>query len=536
MQVVIRADASLQIGTGHVMRCLTLADGLKKQGAKVHFICRAHPGNLIEMIESKGYAVVILDASQATRPGHFKPEANLFHADWLGGSQKQDALECQPFLQGIRPDWLIVDHYAIDQVWQVALTGLYTKLMVIDDLADRQHQCDLLLDQTYGRQGKDYRNLVPEYCQMRLGSQYALLRPEFIKWREYSLNRRRQPQLKNVLITMGGVDSGNVTGQVLHELAECKLPKSLEITVVMGETAPHISAVKAQAAAMPYNTQVKVDINNIAEIMANADLAIGAAGATTWERCCLGVPTIQKVVALNQQFSSETLDRSGIVRAWDKNLRLQDLIDTLDFYGLSRRSSDVCDGKGASKVVGEMMNKVNFRKMNDSDLDTVREWREREEVKKFMYTRHAITKDEHQCWWESIRDRCDILQMIVELDSIPIGVVSFSQIDLINSNAVWAFYLGPNSPRGIGSLIEFYAIKYAFEVLNLHKLKCEVLGINQSVIKLHKKFGFIEEGIFREEHLYDNVFIDVYRLGLLQNDWLSISETLENRMLKIWKF
>jgi UDP-2,4-diacetamido-2,4,6-trideoxy-beta-L-altropyranose hydrolase len=356
MKIVIRVDASPQIGTGHVMRCLALAEALKEKGASVEFICREHKGHLIERIQNQGFSVYTL--SNTTKPGDFE-YGNLHHSAWLGETQIEDADQCRPVLDNVQPDWLIVDHYAIDQAWQSELKGAFRKLMVIDDLSDRHHQCDLLLDQTYGRQEEDYQGLVPEYCQMLLGSQYALLRPEFALWREYSLQRRARPELQKLLITMGGVDSDNITGQVLHALATCELPKALEITVVMGAIAPHLAVIKAQAAAMPYKTKVKVDINNIAEIMANADLAIGAAGATTWERCCLGLPSLLVVLAENQVLIAKLIAQSNVAVVLDKSklprtcLALHSLYKESQEY--SRRSSEVTDGNGVRKVLEQIL-------------------------------------------------------------------------------------------------------------------------------------------------------------------------------------
>jgi UDP-2,4-diacetamido-2,4,6-trideoxy-beta-L-altropyranose hydrolase len=357
VKVVFRVDASLQIGTGHVMRCLTLAEALKGKNVEVAFICREHKGHLIDFIENKGFNVNRLSENKSnsieTKSGCSKPENTLFHAHWLGATQQQDAEECEAILNKIRPDWLIIDHYAIDQTWQNLLQGSYQKLMVIDDLADRKHQCELLLDQTYGRNSDDYSSLIPKGCQTLLGSQYALLRPEFTQWREYSLKRRTTPKLKKLLITMGGVDSDNVTGQVLNALKTYDLPKELEVTVVMGATAPHIKTIKKQAEVMCYKTEVKTNVNNIAEIMANTDLAIGAAGATTWERCCLGVPSIQIVLAENQTKIAQEL---SAIHAIEYLKNMKDFTVTLDrlvqdINNITLRASRITDGGGTNRVV-----------------------------------------------------------------------------------------------------------------------------------------------------------------------------------------
>src|SRR5690606_2585434 len=145
------------------------------------------------------------------------------HSHWLGATQTQDAAGCVPILAKLNPDWLIVDHYALDARWERALKPHYRKLMVIDDLADRPHQCDLLLDQTFGRDAEDYQTWVPANCRLLCGSHYALLRPEFAALRPYSLARRATPQLRQLLITMGGVDKDNATGQVLEALRASQL-------------------------------------------------------------------------------------------------------------------------------------------------------------------------------------------------------------------------------------------------------------------------------------------------------------------------
>ena len=356
MQVVIRVDASLQIGTGHVMRCLTLANALNEKGATIEFICRELPGNLIVYIENKGFTVHSLQGLTTSKLGVFRSQNNLPHSHWLGVTQEQDAKECEAVIEIIKPDWLIVDHYAIDCRWQNQLKGHYKKLMVIDDLVDRRHECDLLLDQTFGRKEEDYKALVPQTCHLLIGAQYALLRPEFAKWREYSLQRRSTPELKKILISMGGIDQENVTGQVLELLKDCDLPKEIIITVIIGATAPNIEKVMNTAGTMRNKTEVKVNVTNMAELMSNADLAIGAVGTTTWERCALGLPAIMITLADNQVFASAKLAKVNI--GWilsspnQVNKVLCDLIagSKAVLSKISKASIAITDGKGVERV------------------------------------------------------------------------------------------------------------------------------------------------------------------------------------------
>ena len=370
MRIALRADASLQIGTGHVMRCLTLANALAARGADCEFICRAHKGNLIDFIRGKGYVAhslpVAHEASSAsTGPGSADSTPNLAHSHWLGATQAEDAEACAPILSAHRPDWLIVDHYALDARWERALAPHYRKLMVIDDLADRPHACDLLLDQTFGRDAADYRPLVPASCRLLCGSQYALLRPEFAALRPYSLQRRaRRPALRELLITLGGVDKDNVTSQVLEALRACPLSASCRITVVMGTTAPWLGEVRTQAQGMPWPTRVLVGVSDMARLITDSDWAIGAAGSTSWERCCLGLPAIVLVLADNQIESSKALHAAGLAVVIPTiTSSLAQLTGALksglcdiqaSYLDISQKLAATCDGSGVQKITGFM--------------------------------------------------------------------------------------------------------------------------------------------------------------------------------------
>ena len=357
MKITFRVDASTQMGIGHVMRCLSLAQILKQNNASIEFICRKHAGNLIDKIHSSGFNVHELEVLE-----EFEVDNKLAHSHWLGATQKKDADNCIDILKKEKIDWLIVDHYAIDEDWQRELKPFCEKLMVIDDLADRKHRCDVLLDQTFGRQQENYLGRTPEGCELLLGSEYALLRLEFAKWRAYSLERRSKPEFKQLLINMGGVDVDDFTGQVLDELKTCTLPSDVNITIVMGGTAPHLESVKSKAIMLPYKTEVKVDVGGMAEIMANSDIAIGAAGSTTWERCCLGLPTIQIVTADNQINIAKNLDFINVIQLNDSKHQLSRNIDNMSFFTskMSLASSSIVDDRGASRVEKFITSKENY--------------------------------------------------------------------------------------------------------------------------------------------------------------------------------
>ena len=277
MKVAFRADASVEIGTGHVMRCLTLADELARQGNECRFICREHEGHLGDLISSKGYGLRLLPAC-IDNELNMKNSSSDNYALWLGVPWQEDARQTLEALTPWVPDWLVVDHYALDAKWEQALAKAVGSIMVIDDLANRPHECALLLDQNLGRVESNYDGLLPVDCQRLIGPGYALLRPEFAELRERSLNRRQLRELKRILIFLGGVDRTNVTGGVLDALAESPLPASTELDIVMGAAAPYLDEVREQADRLPYRATVSLNVIDMAERMCLADLSIGAAG------------------------------------------------------------------------------------------------------------------------------------------------------------------------------------------------------------------------------------------------------------------
>lgn len=368
MRILFRVDASLEIGTGHVMRCLTLADALAARGVDCEFICREHVGNLIDLISLKGYEVhklpnpELLVENFVLSTSGVKPIGS--YLNWLGVMQSDDANNCRLILETRNPDWLIVDHYALDAEWESKLIPHCRNLMVIDDLANRPHVPSLLLDQTFGREPISYSRLVPSGCRLICGSKYALLRSEFSALRSYSLQRRGSGNLQNVLINFGGVDKDNITLSVLRELRNSVLPIDCTITVVMGSTSPWLNQIYNEAEYMPWKTQVLVGVTNMAEIMADSDLAIGAAGTTSWERCCLGLPTIMFVLSDNQTEIAKELNQFGAAYLFDitalgvERLINAEHLSSTFLDGMSRKAANVTDGLGVELIAEILTNRI----------------------------------------------------------------------------------------------------------------------------------------------------------------------------------
>lgn len=361
MKIAFRTDASLKIGTGHVMRCLTLAERLALQGHECWFVCRDHQGHLGELIASKGYGLTLLPV----RTDNVLPLEDAESDDyafWLGVPWQEDADQTLDAIATLKPDWLIVDHYALDAKWERTLATAADKIMVIDDLANRSHECVLLLDQNLGGCASDYDGFLPEDCQRLIGPHYALLRPEFAECREQSLKRRQHPKLKRILVSLGGIDQTNLTGEVLEALVESTLPASTELDIVLGAAAPYLDEVREQAARLPFKATVSVNVKNMAGRMCLADLSIGAAGGTSWERCCLGLPTVLVVLAENQVAGAKALEASGaaITIVDDEHIgtslssALADLSEPGRLERMSEAAASITDGNGVFRAVQAM--------------------------------------------------------------------------------------------------------------------------------------------------------------------------------------
>jgi UDP-2,4-diacetamido-2,4,6-trideoxy-beta-L-altropyranose hydrolase len=341
------------------MRCLSFADHLTALGGSATFVSLSMPASYREALDNRHHCLLELAGGTGSKSHPTGP--NLAHAAWLPWSQHEDAERCSNLVKGKRFTWLIVDHYALASDWEIAMRQLAHRLMVIDDLADRDHCCDLLLDQNFGRKTSHYESRVPPNCRLLLGPQYALLRPEFGERRGAALARRRLTVAPSLLVSLGGVDKDNYTTRVLHSLAGANLPRDTSIVVVLGAEAPHIAEVKAEAARSPWRTEVIVNATDVARLMSEATWAIGAAGTSLWERCCLGLPTLTLVVADNQLAAARALSEEGYVVLADPSVTHVDSIlmgmEKLiaNAQQLSQRCAQITDGCGVDRTLQSMV-------------------------------------------------------------------------------------------------------------------------------------------------------------------------------------
>jgi UDP-2,4-diacetamido-2,4,6-trideoxy-beta-L-altropyranose hydrolase len=360
MKVAIRVDASLSIGTGHVMRCLNLANSLKNKGCHCVFITKKHPGNLIEEIKASNFDIFVLDTQTVHSGTYIRNET-----DWLDGNQEDDASQAIELchVNEFIPDIIIVDHYAIDSIWEDAFKYSYpnVKLIIIDDLCNRNHSCDMIIDSTLERQQIDYKDFVPDNCQYLLGTQYALLRHEFELLRCEAVKKRSKEIASpmKVLITMGGVDMDNITSKILSNLEQINSKDIDVITVILGANCPNIDSIKEYIKFSKHKIDIQINIKNMPEVMLDHDAAIGALGSTTWERATLGLPTINIAIASNQLVVVDKLKRRGFIVFESPSYSAEAFLSCWeelksDYSEFVVRSFNLCDGGGLNRVVEEI--------------------------------------------------------------------------------------------------------------------------------------------------------------------------------------
>lgn len=357
MKCIFRVDASNRMGVGHLARCVTLANALRGRGIDVSFICREHLGHLSDLLRRHALPVTLLPAPP---PSAVSIDIEDY-AVWLGVPVGEDAAQTIEALGGERPDWLVVDHYSLGFKWEREIRRHVRRLAVIDDFPTRRHECDLLLNQNYSTESPElYRQRLPDSTRALLGPHYALLARQYAEYRQ--VQPVRGPQCERVLVFFGGADPHNMTERALAALSqpECQ---SLEVDLVVGINHPYREALAAAAARRPL-TRLHGSRPHLADLIARADVAIGAGGAMTWERMCLGLPSLVVSCADNQQPACDALHQAGLIRYLGHWSTIQSseiaaavLVlakDSSARTDLALRGQAEVDGLGASRVAEVM--------------------------------------------------------------------------------------------------------------------------------------------------------------------------------------
>lgn len=487
VDIVFRADASAVLGSGHVVRCLTLADSLALRGERVGFICREASGDLIEAVLSHGFPVERLAA---------------------GIDAQEDAVQTRAAMELLAPDgaaWVVVDHYGLDAEWERAVRSIARRILVIDDLADRPHDCDLLLDQNLHTATVSYDALVATDAKRLLGPGFALLRPEFASAAAEPCGR--SGVVRRLLVSFGGSDPTGETAKVLAALRDG--PGLLETLVVVGPSAGSPEVVEALAASVP-GVRVLTNVDRMAALMRDADFMIGSGGSTTWERCATCLPSAIVAVAENQVDPSWAVSATGATEYLGTSEEVsaesyatvlaRALAGPAAVRAMAERAAALVDGRGTERVTDEMLagrlaDGCRLRQIGPGDLELVRVWRNSDRVRPFMFDRHEIGVEEHLAWFaSSSRDR-DARHLLFECADRALGVVNLTRIDRDAGTCDWGVYIGAtDAPAGSGRRMGRLALEYASGELGLSEVRAEVAATNERSLTFHARMGFRQVG------------------------------------------
>jgi UDP-2,4-diacetamido-2,4,6-trideoxy-beta-L-altropyranose hydrolase len=342
MHILIRVDASLDIGGGHFIRCFMLAQALSKKGYIITFASIFLPNYFRKMLQNEGFNYLNLE----------KSEVNLLCLDEVLDAKNLISLSGHQVW-----NWVIVDHYSLSSIWEFEIRPVAKKIFSIDDLANRNHNCNLLLDQNYEDDSR-YTPIVNKDCELLLGPKYALINPELLNYKNFLKNG----EVKKVLIYFGASDRGNLTGKTFDILSGDEF-KHLYLDVVYGIHYQFLGNLKNMAStrgrATLYGPQP-----HLGKLMQRADLAIGAGGVSNWERLCVGLPSIVIAIAQNQVKISKNLGEIGLisylgsiddVSELDISSALRNLCAKNHLAKVQAAGQELCDGLGVSRVVERMI-------------------------------------------------------------------------------------------------------------------------------------------------------------------------------------
>jgi UDP-2,4-diacetamido-2,4,6-trideoxy-beta-L-altropyranose hydrolase len=473
--ISFRVDASSRIGYGHVVRCAALAQSLAARGAQIHFVCRELPGHYCDALEGLGFHV------------HRLPGQDASLADDI--AQSQAALAAT----GVA-DWLVVDHYKLDARWEQAMRTAAKRIFVIDDLADRNHDCDLLLDQNFSTaSAKRYAGLVAPGTHLLLGPAHALLRPEFAQRR--SQRPLRDGAVRRVLVCFGGADPQQHTIATLDALRP-HASRLDRIDVVIGLANPHRAATIAACATLP-NATLHCPAQDISELLAASDLAIGAGGSMNWERACLGVPTLAFGIADNQHQGMAALVEGGYIAgiaemhspdeariaAW-----LSCLLDNPALLrGLSARSATLVDGRGAERLADALLaTLLTFRLATAGDSDNLLRWRNDPAIRGVSLDSGKIDQASHEGWLQRTLADPQRILLVAEFEGKPAGVVRF---DLVTPEALVSVYRVPQTDAP-GGLIRQATDWLRTQHPEIRKIRAEILPHNTTSLLAFRNAGY----------------------------------------------
>ncbi|MBE0499776.1 MAG: UDP-2,4-diacetamido-2,4,6-trideoxy-beta-L-altropyranose hydrolase [Campylobacterales bacterium] len=433
--ILFRADSSSVIGTGHIMRDLVLASRYKD--ANIVFAVQDLKGNINHAIAEAGHSLKIL--------------------------RSNDIKELDTLIKTLKTDMIVIDNYGIDAAYEkeLKIKNPALKILSFDDTYEK-HCCDILLNHNISADEKRYKGLVPEGCELRCGAAYTLLRDEFMQEKQKAKKPSSDTRNKNIFISMGGADHSNISIEILEVLDSFP---HLHAHVVTTTANAHLQALKEYVHGKDKIT-LHINTKQIARLMHEADAAIVTPSVTLNEVIYMDLPFIAIKTAENQQDMYRYLSKNNYsaLEEFDA-IKLKSLLEIF-----------------AIEI-------LNFTDLSLDDKKIVLKWRNHPSIKKWMFTQDEIGLTDHLSFIDSLKKRIDKVYFLVKKDSIPIGVIDFTDID--KKSAEFGIYANPNL-KGVGRLLMRAIIDYAFNVLKIGTLKAEVLKDNLHAIKLYKEYNFAE--------------------------------------------
>jgi len=428
------------------------------------------------------------------------------HQNWLGVSQEEDARQSLSALGGLRSDWLVVDHYALDSVWERSLRNATSKILVIDDLADRLHDCDVLLDQNlYIDAESRYLGKTPRACKLLLGPRNALLRDEFASARVHA--KTRSGAVRRLLVFFGGVDAANLTGLTIQALTKSAI-REIAVDVVIGSDHPNQEEI--EIACLKAGFALHVQTSQMAELMTAADLGVGAGGSATWERCCVGLPTMAISIARNQDRLVHDCALAGALYAFELEvpgggniaLHLQSLIENPPLReSISRKAMDMVDGHGTRRVLRSLgIVSILLRPALAADSKNLFQWRNHPAIRKVSRSTAPLEWGAHAQWMASVLGDPSRALLIGEKAERPVGVVRFDiSGDAAEVSIYTIFDHEQDDVRGAAAIgggvgADLLTAAEGWLTRNKPEVRCinaEVLGENQSSHRLFRSAGYV---------------------------------------------
>lgn len=487
-RVAFRVDASTRMGLGHLKRCASLSEALRAAGFTTQLVTRDLGSRLQADIGSKFDTICILPAPGA----EFAPDPNIPHSQWAGLDQTTDA---EQFLGALEtaPDWIVLDHYAFDRQWlEVVRASTDARQLVIDDLGDRPLPTDILVDHNMAADYFEKHRLSQPRPRVLGGPRYALIAHAYAQAQRHLVS----DTVRSIGIFMGGVDSPNATERALVACGEAGFEGAIEIVTTTAN--PNLRRLQ-EIASTDDRIDLSLDLADLTGFFASHDIQIGAGGGASWERCCIGAPSIVVQTADNQAIplaglreagaalTSVSPDSTAIAQELRKLLADPRLRQTLSQHALA-----LVDGRGSERVAVRLADAVELRPALAEDAEWVFAWRNHPDTRRYIFDPRELDLAEHIAWWRAAVTAPDRKLMIASVGTLPVGVL---RLDRTGEEAEVSLYVDPAlSGLGLGPKIIRAAAGVRFSGEVVHRLTARILDENQASRRSFEHADFVLKG------------------------------------------